>query len=187
MPSPASSLSAVIVSGGKQYRVSPGDRILVDRMAGDPGSEVTLDRVLMLADGDDVKVGVPAVDGVTVTARVIGPARGPKIDVLRYKSKKRVRVHRGARADLTALEILTVGGKDAGTREKGRTAEKKADKPGKAEKAEEAGKAERPAGAEKAAAEKPAPRRAAKKPAGEAAAEKPGEAAPGAEEGEDGA
>lgn len=191
MPSPASSLSAVIVSGGKQYRVSPGDRILVDRMAGDPGSEVTLDRVLMLADGDDVKVGVPAVDGVTVTARVIGPARGPKIDVLRYKSKKRVRVHRGARADLTALEILTVGGRDAGTREKGRTAdktaEKKADKPGKAEKAEGAGKTERPAGAEKAAAEKPAPRRAAKKPAGEAAAEKPGEAAPGAEEGEDGA
>ncbi len=172
MPSPASSLSAVIVSGGKQYRVSPGDRILVDRMAGDPGSEVTLDRVLMLADGDDVKVGVPAVDGATVTARVIGPARGPKIDVLRYKSKKRVRVHRGARADLTALEILTVGGKGATAPEKGKKAEK-------AEKADQPEKAERPAAAEKAAAAKPAPRRAA--------ARKTAEPAPAGEEGEDGA
>lgn len=100
-----------MVSGGKQYRVAPGDRILVDRLSGDPGAELTLDRVLMLADGDEVQIGQPAVEGVTVLARVIGPAKGPKIDVLRYKSKKRVRVHRGARAGLTAIEILQVGGK----------------------------------------------------------------------------
>ncbi len=102
-----------MVTGGKQYRVAPGDRILVDRLAADPGSELTLDRVLMLADGDDVQVGLPAVEGATVLARVIGPTKGPKIDVLRYKSKKRVRVHRGARAYLTAIEILQVGGKPA--------------------------------------------------------------------------
>lgn len=102
-----------MVSGGKQYRVAPGDRILVDRLAAETGSELTLDRVLMLADGDDVKVGLPAVEGATVLARVIGPTKGPKIDVLRYKSKKRVRVHRGARAYLTAIEILQVGGKPA--------------------------------------------------------------------------
>ena len=102
-----------MVSGGKQYRVAPGDRILVDRLSGDPGAELTLDRVLMLADGDEVKIGQPAVEGATVLARVIGPAKGPKIDVLRYKSKKRVRVHRGARAGLTAIEILQVGGKPA--------------------------------------------------------------------------
>ncbi len=108
MPTPSQSLSAVIVSGGKQYRVAPGDRILVDRLAAEAGSELTLDRVLLVADGDDVKIGA---DGLTVTARVLGDRRGPKIDVLRYKSKKRVRVHRGARADLTALEILTIAGK----------------------------------------------------------------------------
>ena len=155
MPTPASSLSAVIVSGGKQYRVSPGDRILVDRMVGEPGSEVTLERVLLIADGDDVKVGIPAVEGVSVTARVIGAPRGPKIDVLRYKSKKRVRVHRGARADLTALEILTVGGKGVEKPAKPETAEKaveeKTAKPARARRA----KAEEPA-AEEPQAEAPA-------------------------------
>jgi len=110
VPEPSRSLSAVIVSGGKQYRVALGDRILVDRLAAEAGSELTLDRVLLVADGDDVKVGAPGIEGVTVTARVVGDRRGKKIDVLRYKSKKRVRVHRGARADLTALEILTIAG-----------------------------------------------------------------------------
>jgi large subunit ribosomal protein L21 len=107
-----------VISGGKQYRVAPGDRILVDRLAGEPGSELTLDRVLMLADGDEVKIGQPTVEGATVLARVIGPAKGPKIDILRYKSKKRVRVHRGARAGLTAIEILQVGGKPTRKRAK---------------------------------------------------------------------
>jgi len=128
-----------VVSGGKQYRVAPGDRILVDRLAGEPGSELTLDRVLMLADGEEVKIGQPAVAGATVVARVIGPAKGPKIDVLRYKSKKRVRVHRGARAGLTAIEILQVGGKPA----------------------RKAAKAEEPAAEDEKPKKKPAPRRRA--------------------------
>lgn len=97
-----------MVSGGKQYRVSPGDQILVDRVAAEPGAELKLDRVLMLADGDSVKVGAE-VAGEVVTAKVVGHRRGPKIDVLRYKSKKRVRVHRGARADLTAIQIVSFG------------------------------------------------------------------------------
>jgi large subunit ribosomal protein L21 len=109
VPKSEGSLSAVVVSGGKQYRVSPGDRILVDRMKGEPGAEFVIERVLMVAEGDDFKVGADALKGLTVTARLIGHSRGPKIDVLRYKSKKRVRVHRGARADLTAIEILSVG------------------------------------------------------------------------------
>jgi large subunit ribosomal protein L21 len=113
VPQPEESLSAIVVTGGKQYRVVPGDRILVDRLAAETGSELTLERVLMLADGDDVKFGMPLVEGATVLARVLGPTKGPKIDILRYKSKKRVRVHRGARAGLTAIEILQVGGKPA--------------------------------------------------------------------------
>jgi large subunit ribosomal protein L21 len=98
------------VSGGKQYRIALGDRILVDRIAAEPGSSVKLGRVLLFSDGDEVRVGNPVVDGLDVDAKVIAHRRGPRIESLRYKSKKRVRVHRGGRADLTALEIIAVGG-----------------------------------------------------------------------------
>ena len=109
MPNSSGSLTAVIVSGGKQYWVASGDRILVDRVAAEPGSELTLDRVLMVADGEELKLGAEALAGQSVTVRVLEHRRGPKIDVLRYRPKKRVRVHRGARADLTALEVLSIG------------------------------------------------------------------------------
>jgi large subunit ribosomal protein L21 len=110
VPKSDGSLSAVIVSGGKQYRVAPGDHILVDRLAAEPGSSLKLGRVLLLRDGSDIKVGAPGIDGVEVEVKVLAHRRGPRIESLRYKSKKRVRVHRGGRADLTAIEILTVGG-----------------------------------------------------------------------------
>ena len=109
MPKPDSSLSAVVVSGGKQYRVSPGDRILVDRLGAEPGSSIKLDRVLLYSDGKDVKVG-SSLEGLDVDAKVIAHKRGPRIESIRYKSKKRVRVHTGGRAYLTALEIVAVGG-----------------------------------------------------------------------------
>jgi large subunit ribosomal protein L21 len=110
VPTPSSALSAVVVSGGKQYRVAAGDRILVDRIKGEPGDEIAIDRVLLVSGDEQVKVLPEELQGITVTAKVLQHQRGPKIDVLRYKPKKRVRVHRGARADLTALEILSVGG-----------------------------------------------------------------------------
>jgi len=109
VPKPDASLSAIVVSGGKQYRVAPGDRVLVDRLASEPGSSVKFGRVLLLHEGDTIEVGAPGVDGFEIEAKVLAHSRGPKIEVLRYKSKKRVRVHRGARADLTALEILPFG------------------------------------------------------------------------------
>jgi len=111
VPKPDGSLSAVIVSGGKQYRVAPGDKVLVDRLSAEPGTEVKISRVLLLHDGDEVQVGAPSIAGLEISAKVLSHPRGPRIDVLRYKSKKRVRVHRGARADLTAIEILPFGGK----------------------------------------------------------------------------
>ena len=110
MPKPDASLSAVVVSGGKQYRVAPGDHILVDRLAAEPGSSLKLGRVLLLRNGDEIKVGSPAVDGLDVEVKVLAHRRGPRIESIRYKSKKRVRVHHGGRADLTALEIIAVGG-----------------------------------------------------------------------------
>jgi large subunit ribosomal protein L21 len=109
VPKQDGSLSAVVVSGGKQYRVAPGDRILVDRLAAEPGSSIKLG-MLLFRDGSEIKVGAPAIEGLDVEAKVLAHRRGPRIETLRYKSKKRVRVHRGGRADLTALEILAVGG-----------------------------------------------------------------------------
>ena len=103
-------MSAVIVSGGKQYRVAPGDQILVDRLKAEPGSSLKLDRVLLFNHGSEIKVGSPAVDGLDVEVKVLAHRRGPRLESLRYKSKKRVRVHHGGRADLTALQIISVGG-----------------------------------------------------------------------------
>jgi len=101
--------SAVVVSGGKQYRVVPGSRILVDRLAAEPGSAVKVGRVLLFSDADGLKVGRQA-DGIDIDAKVLDHRRGPRTESLRYKSKKRVRVHHGGRAHLTALEIIAVGG-----------------------------------------------------------------------------
>lgn len=109
MPKPDGSLSAVVVSGGKQYRVAPQDQVLVDRLDAEPGSTIKLGRVLLVHDGDEITVGTPGVEGLEIEAKVLAHRRGPRIEVLRYKSKKHVRVHRGARADLTALEILPFG------------------------------------------------------------------------------
>lgn len=109
MPAAKGAATAVVISGGKQYRVAAGDRILVDRIAAETDSELTFERVLLVADGDTLLARPKELAGQVVTGRVIGHPRGKKIDVLRYKSKKRVRVHRGARADLTAVEIVSIG------------------------------------------------------------------------------
>jgi large subunit ribosomal protein L21 len=131
VPKPDSSLTAVVISGGKQYRVAPGDQILVDRLIAEPGSSIKLGRVLLLVDGSDIKVGAPGVEGIDVEAKVLAHRRGPRIESLRYKSKKRVRVHHGGRADLTAIQILSVGGltEATGTETKTETAPKTKAKP----------------------------------------------------------
>ena len=129
MPKSDGSLSAVVVSGGKQYRVAPGDQILVDRLAAVPGSSIKLGRVLLLRDGSDIKVGAPGIDGIDVEAKVLAHRRGPRVESLRYKSKKRVRVHHGGRADLTAIQILAVGGLTHATGTEAKTESKTAAKP----------------------------------------------------------
>jgi large subunit ribosomal protein L21 len=139
VPKSDSSLSAVIVSGGKQYRVAPGDQILVDRLDAEPGSSQKLGRVLLLHDGSEIKVGTPGIEGLEVDIKVLAHRRGPRIESLRYKSKKRVRVHRGGRADLTAIEILSIGGLTEATGTEKKTKAEAAtavkEKPAKAKKA----------------------------------------------------
>jgi large subunit ribosomal protein L21 len=158
VPKSDGSLSAVVVSGGKQYRVAPGDQILVDRLAAEPGSSLKLGRVLLLRDGSDIKVGAPGIEGIDVEVKILAHRRGPRIESLRYKSKKRVRVHRGGRADLTAIEILSVGGltEATGTQKKTETKPEAKAKPER-KKATPA-KAEAAVAEEKAEVEAPAKR-----------------------------
>jgi large subunit ribosomal protein L21 len=101
---------AVLETGGRQYKVKPGDVLQVEKLAAEPGETVTLDRVLLLADGDSVAVGTPVVDGATVLAEVVDQRRGPKIIVFKYKAKVRYRRKTGHRQSLTTLRIKEIQG-----------------------------------------------------------------------------
>src|SRR5436305_1944262 len=79
---------AIIETAGKQYKVTSGDRILIDREANEDEKTITFDRVLLVAGGGSPKLGLPAVSGATVTADVIGVVKGPKIDTQKYKRRK---------------------------------------------------------------------------------------------------
>lgn len=96
---------AVVSSGGKQYRVEPGATLVVERVAGEPGAEITFERVLLLGDGDQVTVGTPTVDGVSVRGTVLGDERGPKLIVFKYRPKARYRRRVGHRQHLTRVRI----------------------------------------------------------------------------------
>ena len=99
---------AVIETGGKQYRVELGSEIEVDRMDVEPGQTIDLERVLLVADGDEAAIGQPVVDGARVSASVLRQSRGDKIVVFKYKPKARTRVKQGHRADLTVLRIADI-------------------------------------------------------------------------------
>src|SRR5215472_16528362 len=104
---------AILKHGGHQYRVAPGDRLLVDRLTADVGSQVTLEPVLMVADGDAIAdVGTGAVPGAHVLATVVAHRRGRKLRVFTYKPKKRHRRTLGYRSQLTELliEEVSTGG-----------------------------------------------------------------------------
>ena len=106
---------AVIETGGKQYRVEVGTELEVELLDVEPGQNITLDRVLLVADGADATVGTPVVDGAAVEAEVLGATRGDKVIAFKYRPKARRRVKKGHRQDLTVLRIadITFGGKSA--------------------------------------------------------------------------
>jgi len=101
---------AVIETGGKQYRVKVGDRIAVEHLDAAPGSDLNLDRVLLVAGDGSTRVGTPVVEGVTVTARVDDHFRGEKIIVFKFKAKKRYRRRTGHRQNQTHLTITGIEG-----------------------------------------------------------------------------
>ncbi len=99
---------AIIATGGKQYRVSEGDVIYIEKIDADVDSTVSFD-VLLVGNEGDVKVGTPVVEGVKVEGKVVGQIRGEKIIVFKYKSKKNYRRKQGHRQPYTKVEITKIG------------------------------------------------------------------------------
>jgi len=99
---------AVVKTGGKQYRVSKDDTIMVESIKAEAGSTIQLDDVMMLDDNGSVTIGTPSVEGAIVSAEVVKQARGPKLIIFRRKRRKNHRRIRGHRQDLTLLKILDI-------------------------------------------------------------------------------
>lgn len=99
---------AVIVTGGKQYRVSQGDKLRVEKLDVEEGSSVELDRVLMVVDGDDVKIGAPTLSGSKVTAEVKAHGRGDKVEIIKFRRRKHHMKRQGHRQAYTELEITGI-------------------------------------------------------------------------------
>lgn len=96
---------AIIESGGRQYRAEEGHSFSVEKLPYEVGQQIELDKVLLLANDDEVKIGQPVVDGVTIKATVVEQYRGKKIFVWKYKPKKRYRRRQGHRQYYTRLRI----------------------------------------------------------------------------------
>lgn len=96
---------AVIKTGGKQYRVSPGDSVEVEKLPHEVGEQVELDQVLLVASGSDTKIGQPLVEGAKVKATVTRQAKGRKVVVFKFRPSKRYRRKRGHRQHYTRLRI----------------------------------------------------------------------------------
>ena len=99
---------AIIQTGGKQYRVQPGDLITVEKLEGDEGSTVELDQVLLIAKDSNVSIGQPMVQGAKVVAEVAQQGRADKVMVFKYKPKTRYHVKNGHRQSVTKLSIKQI-------------------------------------------------------------------------------
>ena len=99
---------AIIVTGGKQYRVEQGDVLFIEKLDAEADSEVKFDQVLAVGEEGSVKVGTPTVEGAVVEAKVVKNGKGKKIDVLRYKAKKNEKKKIGHRQPYTKVEITKI-------------------------------------------------------------------------------
>ncbi len=100
---------AIIETGGKQYKVSEGDILFVEKLEAEEGKEVTFDKVLAVS-GEALKVGAPYVDGASVTATVLKNGRSKKIYIIRYKAKKNEKKKKGHRQAYTKVQINKIAG-----------------------------------------------------------------------------
>ena len=99
---------AVFSTGGKQYRAAVGDKVKVEKLEAEKGSTFELDQVLMVGEGDDVKVGTPVVDGGKVTATVVEHGRGDKVRIIKFKRRKHHMKQMGHRQYFTQIEITGI-------------------------------------------------------------------------------
>jgi len=100
---------AIVENGGKQYRAVEGRTIEMDRLPVETGAKFDFERVLLMADGDEVMVGTPTLSGIEVKATVVDHTKGPKIDRFKYRPKKRIRVRGGHRQHYTLLMVDFIG------------------------------------------------------------------------------
>jgi large subunit ribosomal protein L21 len=96
---------AIVEDGGKQYRAVIGESIEVDRYPLEVGEEIDMDRVLLISDGENIKVGTPFIQGAKIQATVVAHVKGPKVVVFRYKAKERIRSKTGHRQQYTKVRI----------------------------------------------------------------------------------
>jgi large subunit ribosomal protein L21 len=101
---------AVIKTGGKQYRVSAGEKLKVEQLAADIGSEIVLNEVLMVGNGESITMGAPLIAGATVTAKVVAHGRGEKVSIFKMRRRKHYRKSQGHRQNYTEIEILGIAG-----------------------------------------------------------------------------
>ena len=99
---------AVIATGGKQYKVSKGETLRVEKLDGDEGATVKLDKVLMVADGDKVSVGTPVLDKASVTAKIKAQGRGDKVEIIKFRRRKHSRSQMGHRQSYTEIEVTDI-------------------------------------------------------------------------------
>lgn len=99
---------AVIQTGGKQYRVAPGDTLMVEKLEGNVGDSVEFDRVLILSKNGSISTGAPVINGAKVTAKIVEHTRGEKLVVYKFRRRKNYRLRNGHRQYYTAVEIADV-------------------------------------------------------------------------------
>ena len=101
---------AVVKTGGKQYKVAPGEKLKVEQIPADVGAEVILDQVLMVGEGESVRLGQPVVSGATVKATVVAHGRGEKIRIFKMRRRKHYQKHQGHRQNYTEIQIDAIVG-----------------------------------------------------------------------------
>jgi len=101
---------AVIKTGGKQYRVAAGEKLKIDQLPAGVGAEIVLDQVLLVADGDNLKMGRPLVSGASVQAKVLAQGRHDKVRIFKLRRRKHYQKHQGHRQNFTEIEITGITG-----------------------------------------------------------------------------
>ncbi|MGB8855501.1 MAG: 50S ribosomal protein L21 [Burkholderiales bacterium] len=101
---------AVIKTGGKQYRVISGEKLKIEQIPADVGAEITMDQVLMMGEGDSVKIGTPILSGVSVKAKVISHGRHDKVQIFKMRRRKHYQKHQGHRQNYTEIQITGISG-----------------------------------------------------------------------------